>query len=285
MPSALDPMSPAERARFVDTYLAYLRARDGVPDLANRSFDLRDRLFAAIDAATVPWDGPPPVSQAVFDRNHAAVHPEPGLDEATLWALATAKTNRAERFGVELSIAHDRKTRDQQLRDPHTWIQIEEVYHTRILRDVLLAVGLTMEVSEPKSSTRLLIRAMVHLPTTLSDVLILCGEIVGVTIFALLLERARALFAGQPALERVEALFGQILVDEVGHVQFLRARCGPARLALAQRLIPIIAGNVVDDIPELGLLFGREAIIARARAARVDDDAAPYPDRLRYELA
>jgi hypothetical protein len=278
-------MSPEQRARFVDTYLAYLRERDGVPDLASRSFDRRERLFAAIDAAPIRWEGPPPVSQAVFDRNHAAATPEPDLDEATLWALATAKTNRAERFGVDLSITHDRKTRDQQLQDPHTWVQIEEVYHTRILRDVLHAIGLTVEVSSPNPTTQLLIRAMVHLPTAVSDVLVLCGEIVGVTIFALLLERARALFAGHPALPRIEALFAQILVDEVGHVQFLRARCGPVRLALARRLIATVAGNVVDDIPELDRLFGRDTIIARAQAARVDEDAAPYPDRLRYQAA
>ena len=30
--------------------------------------------------------------------------PEPGLDAATLWALATAKVNRAEQFGVEMKI-------------------------------------------------------------------------------------------------------------------------------------------------------------------------------------
>jgi hypothetical protein len=286
MGSALVPMTADQRSRFRGAYLAYLRGRDGVPDLAARRFDVRERFFAEIDRAPRRWVGPPPVRQAVFDRNHALRRPDPGLDAATLWALATAKTNRAERFGVELSIEHDDKAPDQLADDPHTYIQIEEFYHTRILQDVLATLGLDVEVAVPSTKTQLLVRAMVHLPTAVSDVLVFCGEVVGVQIFALLLEKARELFAAQPdALSRIEALFAQILVDEVGHVQYLRSRLTASRLAVARRLLPLVAGSVVDDIPELGLLFGREELVRRALAADVDAAAAAYPDRLVFDAA
>jgi hypothetical protein len=37
--------------------------------------------------------------------------------------------------------------------------------------------------------------------------------------------------------------------------------------------------GVLDDIPELKLLFGRQELMRRAMAADVDSAAAAYPDR------
>lgn len=279
MSTAFEPMSDAQQAQFRAAYLAYLRARDGVPDLATQQFDVRERFFAQIDAAPVCWEGPPPVDQAVFDRNHARRSPEAGLDEATLWALATAKTNRAERYGVEYSLEHGAKSANVA-EDPHAYIQVEEFYHTRILRDALATIGVRMEVARPNLTTQVMVRAMVHLPEHLANVAVLCGEIVGVAIFSLLLEKARTIFASQPeALARIETLFGQIMVDEVGHVHFVRSGLGPSQLAWAQRLLPVVAFGVLDDIPELGMLFGKAEILRRVKAADVDAAAAGYPDR------
>ncbi len=164
--------------------------------------------------------------------------------------------------------------------DPHAFIQIEEVYHTRILEDALAAIGVKMKVSDPGVATRVLVRAMVHMPDQVSDVLVLCGEIFGVAVFALLLEKARELFAAQPrALARIEALFAQIMVDEVGHVHFVRSRLSPALVRVARRMAPLVAWGAMRDIPELVALFGRRRIIERMARADVDAEAAPYSDR------
>lgn len=275
-----EPMHVHEREQFRTTYLAFLRRRDGVPDMARRSFDVRESFFAEIEREPITWSGPPPVDQAVFDRNHAASTPEPDLDAATLWALATAKTNRAEKFGVDYSLEylpHASGAAD----DPHAYIQIEECYHTRILRDALQTIGLTMEVLPPTLTARTMVRSMVRLPAAYANVLVLCGEIFGVVAFSLLLEHARKLFASQPrALERIEALFGQILVDEVGHVHYVRSTLTPERLAWAKRVAPLVAWGALRDIPELALLCGRDEIMRRVKAADVDGAAASYPDRL-----
>lgn len=42
----------------------------------------------------------------------------------------------------------------------------------------------------------------------------------------------------------------------------------------------MVARSVLRDIPELGLLFGRQEVLRRALAADVDAAAAAYPDRL-----
>ena len=279
MSTAFDPMSAADQSRFRSAYLAYLHARDGTPDLDAQRFDLRERFFAGVDAQPQCWCGPPPVDQRVFDRNHERRVPERGLDERTLWALATAKTNRAERFGVDFEIAHNGKPPDAA-NDPHAYIMIEELYHTRILRDALATIGLTVEIGRPNAVTRAMVNAMVRLPSQMSDVFVLCGEIVGVAIFTLLLEKARALFADQPAvLARIETLFAQIMVDEVGHVHFVRSRLGPARLAVAKRVLPVVVWGVMRDIPELALLCGRDRLMQTAARGEVDTAAAGYADR------
>lgn len=279
MSTAFEPMSSAEQARFRAAYLEYLHTRDGVPDTHGHRFDVRERFFAQVDADPTRWAGAPPVDQRVFDRNHARRTPEPGLDQATLWALATAKTNRGERYGVEYSVKHNGRPADAAS-DPHTYIQIEEFYHTRILKDALATIGLRVDVGKPSLSTRVLVRAMVRLPDDIARVLVLSGEIVGVAIFALLLEKARELFGAQPeVLARIEALFAQIMVDEVGHVHFVRSGLGPRGLAWAKRLLPLVARGVLDDIPELERLFGRQELMRRAMTADVDGAAAAYPDR------
>ena len=285
MSNVFEPMTPAEQTRFRAAYLAYLQRRDGVPDLKTQRFSVREGFFAELDATPNVWVGPPPVNQAVFDRNHAKRNPDPHLDEATLWALATAKTNRAERYGVEYALEHNDRSREAAS-DPHAYIQIEEFYHTRILRDALATIGLRMEMGRPALTTRTLIRTMVQLPEKYANIVVLCGEICGVAVFALLLEKARELFAHQPqVLARQETLFAQIMVDEVGHVHFVRSQLSPQRLALAKWLLPLVAWGLLDESPELTRLFGRGELMRRIVEADVDAAAAPYPDRFRFEAA
>jgi len=279
MTTAFTPMSDSERERFLSAYLSYLHARDGVPDVRTNTFDVRERFFAEIDASPMRWVGPPPVDQQLFDRNHERRTPEKGLDEVTLWALATAKTNRAERYGVEYAVEHSARPTNPAA-DHHTYIEIEEFYHTRILKDALGTIGLKMQVGRPTWAARMLVRAMVRLPNELANVAVLCGEIVGVALFGLLLEKARVLFAAQPAaLARIEALFGQIMVDEVGHVHFVRSTLGPQRLAWGRRILPLVARGALDDLKEIDVLFGRAKVMERVLAAEVDAAAAPYADR------
>ena len=79
--------------------------------------------------------------------------------------------------------------------------------------------------------------------------------------------------------KRIEALFGQILVDEVGHVHYVRSTLNATGLEWAQRLMPVVAWGALRDLPELVELFGRDEIIKLAMTADVDAAARSYPDR------
>jgi hypothetical protein len=274
MTDVFTPLSPAARIAFRAQYLAHLRARDGVPDRAAHRFSVREEFFRDVEQNPVRWQGPPPVAQAEFDRHHAQYDPRARPDDAALWALCVAKVNRGEKFGVEYSHEHG-ATAHARGDDPLEYIEIEEFYHTRILRDVLDVVGVQMDVRPPSLVQRTLIKSMVRLPKALSNVLVLDGEIVGVALFDLLLQKARELFAAQPrALARIEELFAQIMVDEVGHVHYVRSLLDGPRLAIAKRVLPLVAWGAFDGIPELTELFGRARLLRVVRAAAVDAAAA-----------
>lgn len=274
------PLSPVQKTDFQRRYLAYLRGRNGDPQWQSHTFSVREAFYQDIDQRPVRRTGAPVVRQDVFDRHHVQYRPGERLDEATLWALCVAKTNRSERFGVEYAHRLGTVERNGDPGDPMTYIRIEEFYHTRILRDVLRVIGIEMEMLAPSTGQQLLIKAMARLPRPMAFPLILCGEISGVAFFHLLLHKARELFGDQPGpLARIEQLFAQILVDEVGHVHFARSQLDAPGLALAKRLLPLVARGILDGMSEYYQLFGRERLMGEILRADVDAAARPYADR------
>lgn len=284
------PLTRAERGAFITHYRDYLRRRDGVPDTATYTFSVRERVFRELEAHPVVRPGPLIIDRAVFDRNaNEQDVADEGLDEATLWAILAARMNRHEQYAIRFLEARG-KYAGGGPDDPTTYIDIEERYHGRLLDDALRTLGLEPRWRPPSRFTRLMLRQIIRLPRFVSDMTVLCGEIIGVASFMLLRERAAALFADHPAsAQRLRFLLTQLLVDEIGHVYYLRSRLGPVRLWLAQMLLPVIAGSMLRDLPEAARLFGREQVLARildpqvvANASAACEDALSLeyqPDR------
>jgi len=282
MTDLFTPMDATERATSTRDYVARMRERDGLPDPVHRTLEKRERFFHdEVEARPVRWSGDAVVDPEVFRRNLDLHVPETGLDERTLWALASAKINRGERYGVELSM---KKAGPSAIHpdDPHAYQELQELYHTRILQDVVETLGLEMSMSPPRASLKLLIGAMTSLPKPMGNVLIFVAELVGATVFGMMLAKARALFAEQPTvLARIEALLGQILTDEVGHVRLMRASLGPVGLTVAGWLVGPVARRMVGDMPEVDQLFGRREVAARVMAT----DLAALDDLAHVQLA
>lgn len=280
MTDIFTPLSPTQKADFQRRYLTYLRGRDGEPQWQSHTFSVRETFYRDLEQRPVRRTGAPVVLQDVFNRHHVQYQPGEKLDEPTLWALCVAKTNRGERFGVEYAHRLGTLERNGDPGNPMTYIGIEEFYHTRILQDALRVIGVEMEMLDPSTGQQWLIKAMARLPKPMSLPLVLCGEICGVAFFQLLLHKARELFGDQPGpLARIEELFGQIMVDEVGHVHFARSQLDTPGLAFAKRLLPLVARGLVDGMPEYYQLFGRERLMREILRADVDAAALPYPDR------
>ncbi|HZO15903.1 MAG TPA: hypothetical protein VFB62_21670, partial [Polyangiaceae bacterium] len=226
----------------------------------------------------MPSHGNALIDASAFARNLLRCAPEPGLDAPTLWALGVAKGNRAERYGVE----HKLETCGFEKADAvMTYVELQECYHTRLLLQVLELVGLRCHVGDPVGAvTRAGVRLIAHLPRCLRDVLALAFEVVGIGGFCALRDEARVLFAREPQLGAIDALFTQILVDEVGHVHFLRSCMGPGRLMAARRVLTFAKSAMFDDNREVASLLERHGY-HDLEHIDLDRIVADAPERLR----
>lgn len=281
MNDLFSPMPRPERDAFASHYLAYLKRREGVPCFERRTLSRREETARALAARPVRWRGPLPVDPRVFQENLARCAPESGLDAATLWALAVAKGNRAERLGVEHKL-DSRGFEPGGAEDPLTYVELQECDHTRLLLRVLEVIGLETEIGEPVGAmTRMGVRLLGSLPRGPLDVLALPFEVVGVSAFHALRMEARKLFAEQPdALARIDLHFARILVDEVGHVRYLRSRLPPAALALSRALLPFAKRALFNDNHEIRILLERRGDLPGIASVDIDALVADEPERL-----
>ncbi|HNN98077.1 MAG TPA: hypothetical protein PKI03_37695 [Pseudomonadota bacterium] len=255
-------LPPDERRDFVERYLRFLRERDGVLDHATGQLSRREAGLRALQTDPIRRSGPAVVEQRVYDENavksDVAVQ---GLDPWTLWAICISKCSRMEEYAVRYLEASGR-SRLSFAEDPYSFIDLEERYHSRLLESLHQVIGITPGFRHPPLLSRLGLLAILAVPKAMSNITVLCGEIIGVATFLLFLQSARTLCADQPqARARLEFIIKEILTDEIGHVLFLRSQLGPFRLALARGLLPIIARVLIAGYPEMRWLYGSRRLL------------------------
>ncbi len=254
--------SAAERSLFVDRYLQFLHERDGALDRQQGRLSRREQRLAELAADPIRRSGAAVVDQRTYEENAVERDvAEQGLDRWTLWAICVSKCSRMEEYAVRY-LQESGRSRAGADDDPYTFIDLEERYHGRMLESVHQVIGITPRWRKPPLLSRLGLLAILAVPRAIANITILCGEIIGVATFLLLLQSARALCADQPlARERIEAILREILTDEVGHVLFLRSQLGPVRLAIARLLLPIIARSLISGYPEMRWLYGSKQLL------------------------
>ena len=270
MPQVYEKLSRAQRHTLQRGFLAYVQERDGEVDLTREWLSHREAYFEQNKAR--PVRSRRQIDRAKFTRNLSTTKIDPDLDEVMLWLLATAKANRSERYGIEIS----KRTRlggskaNLNENEPLVYLTVEEFYHTRVLLDAVKIFGLDIEIEPPVSRfNRLAIGGMVYLPEKVSAPLALAGEVLGVIAFTLLRDKAAQLFADEPqVVERVQSLYNQILVDEIGHVAYARATNGWLGLKVAELIQPTLVKAMLREVPELVKLFGTAQILAEIK--RID---------------
>jgi hypothetical protein len=262
------PLPATVRRAAAERYFEYLKAREGRLDLATRTLSAREPFFVRLREDPVRTNLQ--LDRASFHRNHEANRPEVGLSRELLWLLAVAKANRTECYGMEAHIVVN-GILDGDQADCQAYVDMQEVYHTRILLDVLRCFDLEVVVGRPALSARLAVQAMIRLPRKMALPLILCAELVAAVAFRLLLDTGRELFAHQPQLwSRVSTLLQQIMIDEIGHVTYCRARLGALGLSAARALLPAIGTSILAEQKELALVVGE----ARFQQQLADFDLA-----------
>ena len=245
----------------IDGYRDYLERRDGEADLLNRRLAGREEFFGGLEAN--PVRSAYSVDRGAFMRNLRRRRPDPSVDRKTLFLLATAKLNQAERFGVGLGETYGLNYGDD-LPPERVYMELEEHYHTRLLAYVLDIFGLPFQVVAPPLVMRQFVKTAVFLPERVSFMFVGAAEMAGCVMFDELRRVGATLFADEPEVAaRIELLYTEILTDEVGHVGYCAARCTPAERAMMRRLYPRIARLFARQTYEISLLTDREQLHAR----------------------
>jgi hypothetical protein len=209
------PLPASLRATAHQSYLSYLRARDGEPGPNAPAGRTRQLRLEPLLSDTSELNG---VSKLVVDT--------------------VARMYAGESFAVHVLAAH----KNPPAAIAH--ITAQEASHTRILAALL---GIFQRPTKPQSlhwALRPLVLALVSLPHPFSTILLFIGELMGVLILLSVrreLERLPASSAKQSALDLVR----EIAIDEVGHLAYNHARLSAwqmrAAAVIARWQIPIHA--------------------------------------------
>jgi hypothetical protein len=245
----------------IQGYRDYLTRRDGVADLLHRRLASREEFFAELEAD--PVRSTRHIDREVFMRNLRRRRPEPGVDRQTLFLLATAKLNQAERFGVDLGDTYGRIGGEDEAPE-RVYLALEEHYHTRLLAYVLQVFGLPFQVVVPPLVMRQFVKINVFLPERLGFAFVGAAEMAGCIMFDELRRVGVELFADEPDVAaRIERLYSEILTDEVGHVGYCAARCTAPERAIMRWLYPRVGRLFARQTAEISLLTDTGNLRAR----------------------
>lgn len=260
----LTPLAKGERTRRLESYLGFLRERDGETDVGKRTLSQREPWIKTIAASPVRYRGQ--IDRSALDR-YLRERPGPDVDPKVLWVLATAKANRVEHYGVTLDFALHGERVAQRYGAHMAFIDLEEFYHTRILRESVRVFDFDLDLEPPKTFTRFFAEVVVRSPHWLRLVTALCGELFGSVAFQMLWEKI-SLFDDDPeAAARLRALMREILIDEMGHAAYGHAMLGKAGIRTVRTFVPMVASYFLSDLPEFAhLAGGRRAFLDRVAA-------------------
>ncbi|MFQ5417876.1 MAG: hypothetical protein ACE5FL_12620 [Myxococcota bacterium] len=280
----LDPfrvLTTEERRRHLDAYASFQEERNGDIDLPRRALSLRDAYLRDLDRNPIRWRGELDREGFLAWQQRAG---RPELDPRAVFLVVIGKINESERYGVELELARFNETDEHTSDRQQLYLFLEEGYHSRILMEVCRTCGLDLETRVPPWGTRWLIHLVRYLPDRIRWIPILCGEVVGCTVFKILMDHV-GVFSEQPEVEeRIRSLVGEIWLDEVMHVAFVRARLGRLGMLACKLLLPIVARSLTSDVPTLTALGCSKAeLMERVRrgvempsgAAWIDPEPAP----------
>ena len=250
-------------ATGIEGYRAFLHERDGEADLLNRTLTHREDFFAKI--AAEPVRSRQHIDEETFLRNLRRRRPEDGLSPQMYWLLATAKLNQAERFGVGLGEVYGLNS-GRDLPPEQVYLELEEHYHTRLLAHALDMFGLRFEVVPPPLLMRQIVKTAVFFPRRASFPAVGTAEMAGCTLFATLKRIGIELFEDEPDVAaRIDLLYGEILVDEIGHVGCCAFMSSKRGRWLMRRLYPLIGRVLARQTTEILLLTDSKALDAEFR--------------------
>src|SRR5262245_8865080 len=241
------PLPVAERRALDASFLAYANVRDGEPNVARRTLAHRERWCQEISTRSRPaWNGER-IHPQRFERWHLGRSSLADAPRLARWLGQLAHINEGEEWGVNYLLGRGgfQGLGNGRALKPRDFADLEETYHTRVLRMVVQLFGVDFTLREPPAPVRLSVKMMARLPERPSFLLLAAGELMGTVNLLRLMRVADELFAHHREMhERTLELLDEILIDEIGHVTYLLASMGRLGLALVRRLALVyLAGS------------------------------------------
>jgi len=262
------------RRENLAAYRDFLLNRDGTKDLDKRQLDRREEGMRRYER---PLPRIREIDRGVFDAQYKAFDPKVEMSPELTLLLALVKVNGAEAYGVEAGFDAALKRALKSKDECELTLLCEETYHTRILLSTALSYGVDATAPfVPPPSLRVLIGAIGATPPFIARPLIFASEVLGVLVFSSLLDKSRQILSHDPEMrDAVEERLSEVLVDEMGHCSYNRMLLGPAGLAQARVLVPIIAAAMSSTIPELKALGAMPSDTGEAIARLVSGSLIP----------
>jgi len=261
-------LDAGQRRRHLEGYRRHLERRNGTPDLAARTLSRREQALREIESKSVEWEGEiDPYGFFAHFFDHSA---PPAIDARTLWLLVAAKINEGESYGVDLELKAFLERGQEDVDPIELQLMLEEQYHSRILVEACRTCGIELTLQTPRWGQRWMIHLIQILPERLRWIPVLTGEVLGAHLLKVLLDHCH-LFAAEPEVEaRLRFLLGEIWLDEVFHVAFLRARLQPRAIRMARAMLPLAMRTLMNGIPELSVLGCDRRELTRRLASEIE---------------
>lgn len=235
-------VTTAERTIGRAAYRAFLANRDGQLDVCKRTLSKRETNVAPVARAPalsgVSFD--PRVYRAVAERPLGRSRAIPG---EILIVLALARVHGVFGFGSKAAYSHalERAVREED--DTAVFVALEKAYGKRTLATMASLFGVEPHDEEGRRwSAAAMARAGGSGTGALRTGVLLAQEIVHAVALMNLLRVTGEVFRGAvEARDAIEQRVLEVLADAVGHISFRRLAASAEGLAVAARVLPVVA--------------------------------------------
>jgi hypothetical protein len=209
----------------------------------------------------------PLVDPQAFYRNYIEMKDDPkSLDRMTLMLTGIYKFARHEWVGIKgaWDVVPD-MANSHAVEDKISRVHLaEEFCHWRLFDEMLRTCGLDQVEWQPLSPWKEWVyEQFPKLPGYIMDAPAFVTELMGVSFYLHLDRLFDDVLAEEPEVrQRLRELLNEITIDEVAHVGQRRNFLGPIATVVSKMMVKPLFSMFYHDIPEVGLLFDVDQMIA-----------------------
>ena len=268
--SIFSAATPRERIANFEAYWAYSLGHDG--DIVQNDKDLLKKRDTLADFQGHPVRSRRPLADpAHFSRNHVIMQDDPRtLDRKTLLLTFLYKFARHEYVGISAAWDQIKPITESAslIERIGVYHLCEEFCHIRLFQEIFQTFHLDpVEWVAPGKWMSRMYRVFPMLPEAILAPPAFVSELMGLTVYRHIDGVLDDILADEPeARERVRALLGEVMTDELAHVGLRRNFLGPLGLRAAHLMVESMHRAFFRDIPETTLLFDVDQMVRDGKA-------------------